>query len=58
MLAEHDRHIKSLEDSSLTSLFLEYVHLPINGSYQAKTKNAAKRYSNYDSLGQSPRMNK
>ena len=58
MLAEYDRHIESLEDSNLSSLFLQYVHLPLNNAYEVRMKNNTKKYKNYDSLGHSPRMNK
>ncbi len=59
MLRDYDTHIESLQDSNLDSLFLEYIHLPLNKNFEVKLKsNPTKKYKNYNQLGNSPRLNK
>lgn len=59
MLKDYDNHIESLEDSNLDSLFLEYIHLPLNKSFEVKAKTESiKKYKNYNEMGKSPRMSK
>jgi len=59
MLIDYDKHIESLEYSNLDSLFLEYIHLPINQAYEVKDKvSPGKTFRNYDEEGHSPRLKK
>ena len=57
MLNEYDRHVQTLEKDHLTSLFLEYLSLPIvDPSTLAPPEQIGnKTYSNYDERGDSPR---
>jgi hypothetical protein len=59
MLEEYEKYISSMERNNLTSLFLEYVNLPISGLTSITQSNvrqsARSAYPNYDEEGHSPR---
>ena len=59
MLVDYEMYLKSLEKDNLTSLFLEYINIPIVGLNALAPKEQPKRrvYANYEE-GQSPRKKK
>lgn len=62
MLEEYDYYLSSLEKKNLTSLFLEYINIPINDlntvSLSTPARNKRHAYENYDEEGLSPRRKK
>lgn len=57
MLHEYDLHLKPLETKHLSSLFLEYIQIPIvdHETILPPTEHRHKVYDNYDENGLSPR---
>lgn len=60
MLQEYEQHLSSLERKNLTSLFLEYINIPIVDLTTVPPPAEPKRriYENYDEEGSSPRKKK
>ena len=62
MLEEYDYYLSSLEKKNLTSLFLEYINIPITDlntvSISTPARNKRYTYENYDEEGLSPRRKK
>ena len=59
MLGEVETYLSSLEKKNITSLFIEYINIPIVGlGTQAASKSLKKKYRNYNEEGLSPREKK
>jgi hypothetical protein len=58
MLQDYDQHLMSLEKKNLTSLFLEYINIPIVGLETVAPPKKTRIYENYDEEGFSPRRKK
>ena len=50
MLTDYDTYIRSLEDSDVNSLFIEYLNLPINSQIDVKPK-TDRVFKNYGTEG-------
>lgn len=59
MLLDLEAHLGSLQKKNITSLFIEYINIPIVGLHTIERSPEAKRfYDNYSEQGMSPRWKK
>lgn len=58
MLGDYKKYIKSLENQNLTSLFIQYINIPISNEAKVPLSSKIKHvYPNYKN-GTTPRMSR